>query len=325
MTMRLILKMAGGLLALVLLLAGGVMAVYWAPDRSVEDLKARWAPPPSQFIDVLGMPVHVRDEGPRADPVPIVLIHGTSASLHTWEGWAQGLKATRRVIRLDLPAFGLTGPFADGTPNDRDDYTLDHYARFMHAFLDKLGVQRCVLAGNSFGGQVAMVTLLARPERVDRLVLVDSAGYPLAPESIPIGFRIARMPLLGKAAQLVLPRSIVEASTRAVYGDPSRVTPELVDRYYELTLRQGNRRALGERIKQIEIDAITTRIPQIKVPTLILWGAQDRLIPPEAGRRFERDIAGSKLVMFEGLGHVPHEEDPLRTLAAVQTFLRLEK
>ncbi len=313
--MRTLLKVFAWLLALAALLLLLALVAFWAPDRSVESLKPRWAPPPSVFINVDGLQVHVRDEGVRDDPVPIVLIHGTSASLHTWDGWAAELKKTRRVIRLDLPAFGLTGPFAD------NDYTLLHYTRFMHAFLDKLGVQRCILAGNSFGGQVAMVTLLAKPERVEKLILVDSSGYPLAPASIPIGFRMVRMPVVSSLAQVMLPQRIVEDSTRNVYGDPSRVTPELVDRYYELTLREGNRRALGERIKQIEIDAITERIPQIKTPTLILWGGRDRLIPLEAGQRFAKDISGSRLRVFEDLGHVPHEEDPARTVAAVQAFL----
>ena len=95
--------------ALALLIAA-VVAATWAPDRPVQELKARWAPSPSVSLDVAGMQIHVRDEGPRDDPSPIVLIHGTSASLHTWEGWAQALKGRRRVIRFDLPGFGLTGP-----------------------------------------------------------------------------------------------------------------------------------------------------------------------------------------------------------------------
>jgi pimeloyl-ACP methyl ester carboxylesterase len=317
--MRMLLKISVWLLALIALIFALALAAFWAPDRSVEELKARWAPPPSVFIEVDGMQVHMRDEGVHDDPLPIVLIHGTSASLHTWDGWVEALKATRRVIRLDLPAFGLTGPFAD------NDYTLPHYARFMHAFLDRLGVQRCVLAGNSFGGQVAMVTLLAKPERVEKLILVDSSGYPLVPASIPIGFRMMRMPVISSLAKVILPRRVVEDSTRNVYGDPSRVTPELVDRYYETTLREGNRRALGERIRQIEIDAITDRIPQIRVPTLILWGGRDRLIPLDAGRRFAKDIADSRLQVFDDLGHVPHEEDPRRTAAAVQAFLQPPK
>ena len=313
--MRTLLKIFAGLLGLVFLLLAAVVATSWAPDRPVASLAPRWAPPPSVFVEVAGMQVHLRDEGVRDDPLPIVLLHGTSASLHTWDGWAAGLKAKRRVIRLDLPGFGLTGPFPD------NDYRVEHYASFIHAALDRLGVSRVVLAGNSFGGQVALVATLAQPARIDRLILVDSAGYPLAPASIPIGFRIARLPLLHHLARVILPRRIIEDSVRNVYGDASRVTPELVDRYFELTLREGNRQALAERLKLAPVDAITERIPLIKVPTLVLWGGRDRLIPPENGQRFSRDIAGSRLELFDDLGHVPHEEDPQRTLAAVMRFL----
>jgi pimeloyl-ACP methyl ester carboxylesterase len=153
----------------------------WAPDRPVEELKARWAQAPSQFITVQGMQVHVRDEGPRDDPVPVVLLHGTSASLHTWEGWTGALKGQRRVIRFDLPGFALTGP------HPHDDYSIDAYVRFVVATLDRLGIARCVLAGNSLGGQIAWAVAATHPTRVERLVLVDAAGYPFEPQSVPIG------------------------------------------------------------------------------------------------------------------------------------------
>lgn len=313
--MRLFLKILIGFVALSVLVVLGVVVQSWAPDQSVGQLKSRWAQPPSTFIEIEGLQVHMRDEGPRDDPAPILLLHGTSASLHTWDGWVDGLKTSRRVIRLDLPAFGLTGPFTDG------DYSVEHYAKFIHAFLDRLGIARCVLAGNSLGGQIALVTTLAKPARVDRLILIASAGYPLSPSSIPLGFRIAFLPVINKIARVTLPRSIVEDSVRSVYGDPARVTPELVDRYFDLTLREGNRQALAERLKLVPFDAITKRIPEIKVPTLILWGGRDRLILPEAGQRFAKDIAGSRLVVFDELGHVPHEEDPPRTLAVMKVFL----
>jgi pimeloyl-ACP methyl ester carboxylesterase len=293
----------------------GFVAANWAPDRPVAELKARWAPPPSAFVDVAGMQVHLRDEGPRDDPTPIVLLHGTSASLHTWQGWADALKGERRVIRFDLPGFGLTGPAPDG------NYTMDAYVRFVLAMLDRLGVQHAVLVGNSFGGNVAWATALAHPSRVARLVLVDSAGYPMNPQSVPLGFRIARLPVLNRIAEVALPRSVIESSVRNVYGDPDKVTPELVDLYFDITVREGNRRALAQRWKQAPSGAMAERIREIQVPTLILWGARDRLVPPEDGARFQRDIAGSRLVVFGDLGHVPHEEDPARTVAAARSFL----
>ena len=122
--------------------------------------------------------------------------------------------------------------------------------------------------------------------------------------------------------QVTLPRRVIESSVRNVYGDPDKVTADLVDRYYELTLREGNRRALGERFKQSAGAADESgRIAELKMPALILWGGRDRLIVPEDAERFHHDIAGSRVVMFDDLGHVPQEEDPAKTVAAVKAFI----
>ena len=305
-----------GGLALLLVFACVVVA-YWAPDRPVDQLKARWAPPPSQFVAIEGMSVHLRDEGPRDDASPLLLLHGTSSSLHTWEGWVPALRARHRVISVDLPGYGLTGPFPDG------DYRLAHYTRFIGELLDAQGVRHAVLVGNSFGGQVALEMALAQPERVDKLILVDALGYPLDSTSVPIGFRIAKMPLLNRLTQFVLPRRMVEDSVRNVYGDPDKVTPALVDRYYDLTLRAGNRASLPERFKHQPTGESARRIATIRKPTLILWGGRDRLIPPAVGRQMQQQMAGSRLVVFDDLGHVPQEEDPARTVAPVREFLAL--
>ena len=291
------------------------LAWSWAPDRGVDTLKARWATPPSHFVTLQGMQVHLRDEGPRDDPEPIVLIHGTSASLHTWDGWTAALKGERRVIRMDLPGFGLTGPAPDG------DYSMKRYADFIAALMDQLGVRRAVLAGNSLGGGVAWRTAVQHPDRVSRLVLVDASGYPLLSTSVPLGFRLAQIEWLQPVMSRLLPRGMIESSVRNVYADPGKVTPELVDRYYELTLRAGNRESLTQRMKLRETDAQASElIKTIGLPTLILWGAQDRLIPEPSGQRFHKDIAGSQYVVFDGLGQVPQEEAPPRSAAAAPEF-----
>jgi pimeloyl-ACP methyl ester carboxylesterase len=229
------------------------------------------------------------------------------------------LRGQRRVIRFDLPGFGLTGP------HPRDDYTIAAYVRFVIATLDALGGRRFVLAGNSLGGQIAWATAVAEPQRVARLVLVDAGGYPFesatAKPDVPLGFRVAMMPGVRTLMQYTLPRGVIEKSLRNVYGDPSKVTPELVDLYADMALREGNRRALGLRMAQLGVGVNAEDIRRLKLPTLILWGGRDRLIAPEFGRRFARDIEGAKLVMFDDLGHVPHEEAPARTVAAVREFL----
>jgi len=216
-----------------------------------------------------------------------------------------------------LPGFGLTGP------SPSNNYSIEAYVRFVTAVLDALGVKSFVLAGNSLGGQIAWSTASVLPQRVSRLILVDAAGYPSQPVSVPLAFQVARLPGIRTLMEYVLPRGVVMQSVRNVYGDPSKVTPELVDRYYELSLRAGNRAALAHRFAQIGSGDVN-QIKALKLPTLIVWGGKDRLIPPDNAKRFEADIVGSRLVVFDELGHVPHEEDVQSTLQPVKTFLNIQ-
>jgi pimeloyl-ACP methyl ester carboxylesterase len=304
-----------GVLAFLLLLIVAFIAANWAPERSLAELRGRWAPAPSLFVDVAGLNVHMRDEGPADDPTPVVLLHGTGSSLHAWDGWVEALKETRRVIRFDLPGFGLTGP------SPARIYTLDNDARVVIALLDRLAIKRCVIGGNSLGGAVAWRTALAHPCRVEKLILVDAVGYPDHSISVPIGYRLAQMPALTWLLKNTLPRSLVKQGLHNIFGDPKRVTQEMIDRAVDLNQREGNRQALVERLRQRRPSALCKRIPELTVPTLILWGGRDRLIPPDDAKRFHRDIAGSTLVIFDDLGHAPEEEDPVRTVEAVKRFL----
>jgi pimeloyl-ACP methyl ester carboxylesterase len=310
-------RIVGVVALLMLVLFAGGIAVAWAPERPADALKPRWAGAPSRFIDIGGLQVHLRDEGPRDDPVPIVLIHGTADSLHTWEGWAAALRGERRVVSFDLPGFGLTGPNAGG------DYGIAADTRFVLDLLDRLKIERCVLAGNSLGGEIAWHTAVLAPQRVERLVLVDAGGYAFTARWVRVGFRLARMLVARGLSRNVLPRSLVARSLRSLYGDSSRVSETLIDRYYELTLREGNRKALAQRFEQLQPGVDSALIASLTVPTLILWGGRDRLFPPEDGRAFARDIAGSRLVLLDGLGHVPHEEDPARSVAELRRFLAM--
>ena len=316
--MKMVMTIAAALVIVLVLAVGAFVALTWAPELRVDDLKARWAPPPSQFVDVAGMQVHVRDEGPRDDAVPLVLMHGTGSSLHAWDGWVDALKDKKRIIRFDLPGFGLTGP----SPDNR--YSVDIDVQVMFALLDKLGVQRCITGGNSLGGAVAWRAALAEPSRVEKLILIDAGGYPFHSTSVPIGFQLLRIPGVNWLLQHTLPRFLVEQGARNVFGDPDRVQPEMIERSIQLTQRQGNRRALIERARQRPTQNFASRIPELKLPTLIIWGGCDRLIPPEDAHRFHNDIAGSTLVIFDDLGHAPEEEDPQRSVEPVRTFLGLE-
>jgi pimeloyl-ACP methyl ester carboxylesterase len=292
-----------------------ILILFGYRDRSVEELKEKYAKPPSQFLTIDGMEVHFRDEGVQSDTLPIVLIHGTGSSLHTFDAWTGILKQKRRVIRMDIPAFGLTGPF----PNR--DYSIAHYVTFIDNFLNEIGAQKFILGGNSLGGQIAWNYTLKNRDKVEKLILIDAAGYPINSQSIPIAFKLARTPILNKVLTVITPRFMAKSSVENVYSDKALVTEELVDRYFELTLREGNRQALADRMTGMEDLSTVSEIKTITQPTLILWGEEDHLIPLTNAHLFHTNLPNDTLVVLKNSGHVPMEENPDKSLLSVLDFI----
>src|SRR5262245_27795448 len=248
-------KFLGVLSAVILALSAALVSANWTPDRSVDSLKPRWAPAPSKFETIDGVSIHLRDEGPRNDLHPIVLIHGTASSLHTWEEWLAVLKGQHRVVSFEFPGAGLSGQFPD------DDYQIERFTHFVEDFLDQLRIKHATLVGNSFGGRIAWETAVAGRGVVDRLVLIDSTGYPDKAESPPIAFQLAKIPVFRWLIEHITPRSFIKKNLMEAYGDPHKVTSDLVDRYYELFPRAGNRRAFILQFEQdsdIDSDRIKT-------------------------------------------------------------------
>lgn len=303
------------LFGLFLLLAIGLVALAWTPDRDPRALEAKYANAHSQFLELGGgLRVHVRDEGPRDAPA-IVLLHGSSASLQTWDAWAGRLAGRYRVIRYDQPGHGLTGP------HPRADYRAAAFVDVLDRVTAKLGVRRFVLVGNSMGGWVSWNYVLAHPERLRGLVLVDAAGAPgSTPKTLPIGFRIARSPLAPYLAHLT-PRWIVARSVRQSMFVQSAVTPAVIDRYWELLLYPGNRKATRDRAVTPRTEATAASMARIKTPTLVLWGAEDALIPLSSGRWFGKSLPGATLAVIPDVGHIPMEEAPERSAKALETWL----
>lgn len=297
-------------LLIVLAMLAALAIALVRPDIPRRELMAKYAPPPSRFAEIEGMRVHYRDEG--AGP-PLVLVHGTSSSLHTWDGWVARLSAHRRIVRLDLPGFGLTGPAPDG------DYRAERYARVVAALMDQLGVARADVAGNSLGGRVALTFALAHPERVRKLVLVDAAG--LSGQQPPRLFRAARIPVVNRLFTVVTPRSLVAKNVTEVYGNPSRIDAAIVDRYYDLARAEGNRGALVARLNGPRDPDLDTRLGELRAPVLILWGERDRWIPLSFATRLQSSIPGAQLVSFPDAGHVPMEELPEATAREADRFL----
>lgn len=304
------------ILSLIVLLIVAVIIMFSHRDIPLDDLKIKYANSNSSFVAVNKMDVHFRDEGVQTDTIPIVLIHGTGASLHTFNAWSDRLKKSHRVIRMDLPAYGLTGPFPD------KNYTMANYTAFLKDFLIALNIKQCVLAGNSLGGAIAWNFALEQPATVTKLILIDASGYPIASKSVPIAFSLAKIPVINKLLTFITPRFLVRSSVENVYFDSSKVTDLVVERYFNLTLRAGNRKAFVDRLK-IPKDTSTYRfIKSIQQPTLILWGAEDLLIPVENAYKFQEDLPNNTLVILENTGHTPMEESPLESLAPVISFLK---
>lgn len=292
-----------------------VFILFGYRDIPVNDLKEKYAPTPSSFITIDGMEVHYRDEGFKIDTLPLVLIHGTGSSLHTFDAWATAMKNEKRVVRMDLPGFGLTGPFPDR------HYSMINYVNFIEHFLSSKGIKKCILAGNSLGGQIAWQFTIKNPNIVDKLILIDAAGYPLESKSVPIAFKMARTPILNKVLTYITPRFMVKASIENVYADKKKVTDPLVDRYFKMTLRQGNRQALVDRMTMGTDTTAHHLIKNIQQPTLVLWGEQDLLIPTKSAYRFHNDLPNDTLVILKNMGHVPMEESPQESLAVLLQFL----
>jgi pimeloyl-ACP methyl ester carboxylesterase len=305
-------------LALILLFAVIGLAIWgYAPDRDIAELRSEYGGAPSQFITLAnGQEVHVRDTGPRDAPA-LLLIHGSGASLHTWEGWADRLEKTYRIIRYDQPGHGLTGPQIDG------DYSGKAFSDTAAMVMDHLGVSSYLVAGNSMGGWVAWSHALAYPERVKGLILVDSSGAPaIAPREIPIGFRLASSPLFQPLITSFTPRSIIASTLEGSVADKDMLSDAHIDRYWNLLRYPGNRQAVLDMGKADRKQITAEEIAQIAAPTLILWGSQDTLIPVDAARWFDEHIPDSSLVIYGDLGHLPMEEDAARTANDLDSWLK---
>ncbi|MEQ1548557.1 MAG: alpha/beta hydrolase [Chakrabartia sp.] len=307
-------------LAIIVLVAiiGGVVA-GWTPDTDPKAMRAKYTNAASQFVDLGGgLNVHVRDEGPRDGPV-ILLVHGSNASLHTWEPWVARLGDTYRIISLDLPGHGLTGA------NPSGDYHYKAFVDVVDRVAIKLQAGRFTIGGNSMGGGVAWHYALTHPDKVEALVLVDAAGVPgWQARKVPIGFKIARMPVIKELARIITPRSLIEKSLDTTLSNKAIINDVMIDRYWELLRYPGNRKATLDRFALVHNVESATKasVSQIKAPTLILWGAEDNLIPVSSGRWFADSIPGSKLVVYPGIGHAPMEEAADQSAADLRGWLQ---
>ena len=295
---------------IVIALAGGALWL-WTPDKSRAALEAAYLEAPGDLIEIKGQRLHVRDSGPKNAPA-VIMIHGFGSSLHTWEPWARALQDDYRVIRFDLPGAGLSEPDSTG------DYTDARTVELLSALMDRLGIERASLIGNSIGGRIAWTFAAEKPERVAKLVLVSPDGF--ASPGIAYGQK-PEVPAMVHVMRYVLPKPLVRTNLAAAYGDPTALTEETLDRYYDLMLAPGVRAAMIARMEQsVRTDPVPL-LRRIQVPVLLLWGEKDAMIPVGNAADYQKALPDSRLVSFPDLGHVPQEEAPAQSLIPVRTFL----
>jgi pimeloyl-ACP methyl ester carboxylesterase len=297
-------------IALLVVAALLLAAAAWlyTPDRPRAALEAAY---PGAFLDVAGLRLRLRDTGPRDAPA-LILLHGFGSSLDTWEAWAGPLSERYRVVRYDQPGFGLTGPDPTG------DYSDARGMAVLAALMDRLGLARATLVGNSMGGKLAWMFAATHPERVDRLVLISPDGF--ASPGFEYGRR-AQVPAVVKLLPYLLPRWLLRMNLAPAYGDPAALTPATLTRYQDMMLVSGVRRAMIARMQQVVLQPPEPLLHRIRAPVLVLWGERDELIPFRNAADYLANIPGARLVSFPDLGHVPMEEAPERSLKPLLAFL----
>jgi pimeloyl-ACP methyl ester carboxylesterase len=281
-----------------------------APPTDV--LESRYTDASSRFVEVDGLRLHYRDRG--AGPA-LLLLHGAMSSLHTWDRWAPALSEHHRMVTVDLPGHGLTGP--DPLHRYR---TAESVAR-LAAFADAIGLERFAIGGSSLGGRIAWAYTVLHPEQITGLILVSAAGYDTTGPPAWVR-RLARLPVPSASLGRLIPRRMIAAQLRTAYSDPARLDEGTIDRYADLLRRAGNVDAARRRLLTDPGDAdLLARLAQVTAPTLVLCGENDRWVPVADAHRFAAAIPGATLVVLPGLGHVPMEEDPAGTVGAVSRFL----
>jgi len=312
-----------GVLALIAIAVVVIIVAFLRFDIPRDELIAKYGSDTSQFIETRsGAVAHVRDEG-NPDGEVIVLVHGSNASLHTWEPWVALLGDTYRVVTLDMPAHGLTG----ATPEE--DYSVTAMAAFTREVVRKLGIETFTLGGNSMGGAVALNYAVAYPEDLEGLILVCAAGIAREETETSEGdaarsFSLVSMPVVSQALRWLTPRFLFEDGLKGVFVDQSIVTDAMVDRYIELNVMAGTRDATRQRFATPRVSVPDDTVRGLEVPTLVMWGDKDPLIPVSVGERFDSLLPESTLVVYENVGHIPMEEVAEVSASDVRAFMETQ-
>ncbi|PCJ30339.1 MAG: alpha/beta hydrolase [Moraxellaceae bacterium] len=283
---------------------------------SPETLKSKYASEHSKYIKIDDTLIHYQDEG--EGPV-LVLTHGVMASLHTWDGWVEALKSKYRIIRFDIPGFGLSDPSAPG-----QSITPEYSVNLLNRFVDALDIKDFHLVGNSLGGFISWNYAAAYPERVNKLILIDPVGYK---QKLPFIMKLVSTPGFQRIGRLAAPRFVVNACVRDVYGQPENIHKGVFDRYFDLLTHPGGRDAMVDLFLTFRHfnghPDIIAKIKDITVPTLVMWGEEDAWIPVSHVENWKKDVPHAQTITYKDAGHVPMEEFSAQTSMDADQFLSI--
>ena len=310
--MRRLLKILGVIAAILVI----TFLIFRTPDTDPAEMRAKYGGEPSQYVELEpGLTVHLRDEGPRDAPA-IVLVHGLGADLHTWQPRVEDLREDYRVIRYDQIGHGLTGPAPDG------QYEISSFAADLGLVVDSMGLEQFVLVGSSMGGRVAVSYALENQERLTGLVLIGASGAPVTETgSGNLAYSIVATPGIRNLVKYITPRSVIEKSMQQSVSNQDLVTPKQVDRYWELLRYPGNRAAALERLSIPRNQYSAEQMSGLDVPSLLMWGEEDALVPVSVGNWYAEHLPDAQLVLYPAIGHLPHEETAQASLADFRKWL----
>ncbi len=268
--------------------------------------------PAGRLLEIDGQRVSVEQAG---QGPPLVLLHGFGESTISYSAVLPELAQRFAVVAIDLNGFGYTE-----RPRDRASYTLAGQERLVLAVLDRLNLDRVRLAGHSYGGGLALFLAARHPQRIERLLLIDNTLPLYASQRRSLLFRwrwVARM----AAHTFALTDRVIEKGLKAAYFDDAKVTPMLVREYADRLRIEGASDAFFGLVGPSPEPPYRIDLTKVEIPTLVVWGAEDRLIEAKAAEKSSSELPNSSFVVLPACGHTPMEECPEAFLAAALPFL----
>lgn len=312
--MRKFLRFVGWTLATIVLLSvvATLIALWAYQDIPAEALEAKYGNDASRFMNVAGVRMHYRDEGPRDAPA-IVLVHANFASLLGWEPWVEALKDKYRIVRFDMTSHGLTGPDPTG------DYGLERTMDLTERFIDAVGLKNFTIGGTSLGGTVSLLYTNRHPDRVNRLILLSPGSL----EGREQKERRGEVPDAAYVLKYIMPRALPKSFLTSGFGSQSEPSEELIDQWFELWRLEGQREAQLDRLSQYKVFDVEAAFRAVDKPVLLLWGEENTTAKYEQAAEVQHLLENTDVtfISYPGVGHMAVQQAGDEIGADVRSWL----